>query len=1154
MRTGAVLSLLAGLLVSQPAEAVVPEIRPAVPLTEAQAVRQAAATGERVEVPGKTTETSRVLAEPDGSMTAELNAAPVRSRQGSEWVPIDTTLEFAPDGSVHPRAAADLTLSGGGAGSLARLGIDDDALTMSSPWSLPKPVLSGSTATYGEVLPGVDLVVEATREAFTYNVVVKNRAAAQNPALDTVRFPITKDGLNVRKDAEGRAEYIDSTGRLALIVGEALMWDSAGGPAGKAARSSASAVEGGPVGGAHVAEMDFHGTGEELTFRPDAAMMDSAQTVFPVVLDPVFKRQTRNAWAAAWQLYPTTSFFKTSHDLGVGYEGFEQHKIVRSWWQFDVSPFLGKKVLKADFRVYEVHSASCSARQVTVTRSGPISAATTWNKQPAAVADIATKSFAHGYTQSCPNAAEEFNVTSSLTTTLTGGGRTATFRLRATDETDEIAWKQFEPTYGQLDVSFISPPLAPDMVGLADPAVGCKPSTAVAYIGDLTPKFQARVRVSATETSARVYATWEVYNSAGTLVVNRSSGQDVPNTLMTNTVANALADQTTFHVRAKTVYPYTGGSLSSPWSGWCYFRTDSTIPPPPTVTAKYGTIALKDCGTEATCPDDTPYGGSVSFTFKGNAADVVKHVYHFQNARLPGESAGLTSTKGLVPPEEGWNTISVQSQDAAGHLSGVTEFTVNIKAQSGPIGSWSFNEGTGMTAADAAVAPAVPHALTLMGGATFDDVGRSGASLQTDGVNDYASNATTIVDTSKSFTISAWARVRNTTTQGVVAAAMGEHGSAFELYYSGNKWIFQRMVTDAVNPAIVKATSDDVALWGAWTHLAGVYDANAQKLQLYVNGRLQNAGNVAFTPIAWKATKAFTVGIGRYNDALVAPFFGTIDQVQLWQRALRTVDIQKVAAFMDPADPLGAQVSGLVGNWPLNSAYNSADQIWRTGEPVYTANLEIRGVADPAAAFVDDDERGRVLELAGNPGEQLNLARPVVDAGGSFTVAVWVKLSDPTKRSVIVRQGPTSGDRDTWRLEFEPTSTITGRWIFARGLSAPDPADPAKTEQIVISETDLDSPRDDWHLLIATYDAMADPDAEDGVVGRIALSVDRYRAADGAIDFHSALRTGATQLAAGRNGGQFGGRMDDLRMYAGVLTDERACEEFPEVGDCGTEG
>jgi hypothetical protein len=1143
--TAVAISLLTGLLSSPPVRSqAAPRGGAVLALTESQAISQAAVSGKRVEIPARTTETSRTFANPGGTLTTELNAAPVRARKGGKWVALDTTLEFAPDGSVRPKAAADLTLSGGGTGQLAKLVTEEGSLGMGAPWSLPRPTLSGSTSTYAEVLPGVDLVAEATREGFTYNLVVKTRAAAQNPALDSVRFPITKNGLTSHQGEQGRAEFLDKSGRLVLIVGEPLMWDSAGPATNKtAARSSAAAVAGGPVGGPHVAEMGFHQDDDALTFIPDSTMLDSAETVFPVVLDPVVKRQTRNAWTAVWQLYPTQSFFKTSHELGVGYEGFEQHKIVRSFWQFDVAPFLGKKVISADFRVYEVHSASCAARSVTVTRTGPISAATNWNNQPGGLTDVATRSFAHGYTQSCPNAAEEFDVTSSVGYTIGSGGRTLTFRLRASDETDEIAWKQFDPTFGQLDVTYISQPKVPALVAVADPAVGCKPSTAPAYIGDLTPKLQAQVLMSTTETSARLSAQWEVYNSAGALVVTRTSGTGAPGTLMTNILATNLADQTIFHFRARTLYPYTGGTLASAWSGWCYFHTDSTIPPPPTISVQYGGLKVDDCGTSLSCPDSTPYGAAVNYTFKAGAADVVKHLYRFQNSLGAGESAGNTSTKAIVPPEEGWNTIYVKSQDAAGHSSQEVEYTINIHVQSGPIGSWAFDDPTGATttAADAA-SPA--HPLTVAGAAVIDDVGRDGHSLQFDGVDDYASNAATVVDTSKSFTVSAWARVTNTTREGVVAAATGVHGSGFELYFSNNHWVFLRMATDVPAPALVRATSDDVALWGVWTHLTGVYDTVNKRMLLYVNGKLQTAGNVAYTYTAWKATGPFSVGRGRYNDAVAAPFTGMIDSVQLWQRALRPVDIAKVASFVDLEDPDGGQVAGLVARWPFDNAYNSADQVWRTSETVYAANMELRGIADPSTSIVLDEDRGSVLSLGGAQGAAVTLPRPVVDAGGSFSVAVWVKLADTSKKTVIVRQGSTTAD--SWRLEFEPTSSETGQWVFARGISG------SSTETKVVSATDLEYPKDDWHLLVATFDAIAAPDAASNPAGKIALAVDRIRADE--LDFSASIRTGSTQVGIGRGGEQLAGLVDDLRIYAGVVSDERVCQDFPEVGNCGTDG
>ncbi|WP_258053784.1 hypothetical protein [Streptomyces sp. Ru72] len=57
---------------------------------ESEASALAAKTGERVAVDAATTESSQVFANPDGTFTQEMNAAPVRARKDDgTWAPID---------------------------------------------------------------------------------------------------------------------------------------------------------------------------------------------------------------------------------------------------------------------------------------------------------------------------------------------------------------------------------------------------------------------------------------------------------------------------------------------------------------------------------------------------------------------------------------------------------------------------------------------------------------------------------------------------------------------------------------------------------------------------------------------------------------------------------------------------------------------------------------------------------------------------------------------------------------------------------------------------------------------------------------------------------------------------------------------------------
>ncbi|GAA2814447.1 hypothetical protein [Kribbella solani] len=105
----------------------------------------------------------------------------------------------------------------------------------------------------------MDLVLAATKDGFSYNLVVKTREAAANPALRSVNFPVTTRNLELRTTQPGRPAYVDRSGRQVLTVGEALMWDSAG-ASSKAKASVAAAVGEGPSGKAKRSLMQFGGT------------------------------------------------------------------------------------------------------------------------------------------------------------------------------------------------------------------------------------------------------------------------------------------------------------------------------------------------------------------------------------------------------------------------------------------------------------------------------------------------------------------------------------------------------------------------------------------------------------------------------------------------------------------------------------------------------------------------------------------------------------------------------------------------------------------------------------------------------------------------------------------------------------------------------
>ncbi|MFE4177574.1 hypothetical protein ACFRR7_36995 [Streptomyces sp. NPDC056909] len=131
---------------------------------ESEASALAAETGERVEVDTATTESSQVFANPDGTFTQEMNAAPVRARKDDgTWAPIDTTLVREADGSVRAEnTTAGLTFSGGGSGGgLVTLEDEEHELRFGWPTALPEPRLDGDTD--GDEWASIPIIITEAR-------------------------------------------------------------------------------------------------------------------------------------------------------------------------------------------------------------------------------------------------------------------------------------------------------------------------------------------------------------------------------------------------------------------------------------------------------------------------------------------------------------------------------------------------------------------------------------------------------------------------------------------------------------------------------------------------------------------------------------------------------------------------------------------------------------------------------------------------------------------------------------------------------------------------------------------------------------------------------------------------------------------------------
>uniref|UniRef100_UPI000539D917 LamG domain-containing protein n=1 Tax=Kitasatospora sp. MBT63 TaxID=1444768 RepID=UPI000539D917 len=167
--------------------------------------------------------------------------------------------------------------------------------------------------------------------------------------------------------------------------------------------------------------------------------------------------------------------------------------------------------------------------------------------------------------------------------------------------------------------------------------------------------------------------------------------------------------------------------------------------------------------------------------------------------------------------------------------------------------------------------------------------GHSGSTLVLHGSADgYGQSAGPVVDTGRSFTVSAM--VRNNAPTGGRAVVTQGSDSYYSFYLgrdywdSHNQWVFKvQTAAGAQDNTTYQAFSRGSATTGQWTLLTGVYDAATKKIQLYVDGQLANT-----TPVTgiWQAGGPLQIGRVRYKSAWTDFWDGAIGDVQVWDRAL----------------------------------------------------------------------------------------------------------------------------------------------------------------------------------------------------------------------------------------------------------------------------
>ncbi len=215
---------------------------------------------------------------------------------------------------------------------------------------------------------------------------------------------------------------------------------------------------------------------------------------------------------------------------------------------------------------------------------------------------------------------------------------------------------------------------------------------------------------------------------------------------------------------------------------------------------------------------------------------------------------------------------------------------------------YACDEGAGGTIADVS-----GNGLTgtLVSGASWSGAGRYGAGLSLNGSSAYVDLGNpALLQLTGSMTVSAWVNAAGTPADDGQIVAKSTDASGWQLKSSPDTGphTFGIAVSGGPGPQ-VQRYSATVRTLNTWYHVAGVYNATARTLDIYVNGVLDNGVLIGTVP-ASQVNSPVNVNVGRRTGGY--HFNGLIDEVRITDRALTPAEIQ--AAMNTPLGAGGAVV------------------------------------------------------------------------------------------------------------------------------------------------------------------------------------------------------------------------------------------------------
>jgi RHS repeat-associated protein len=617
------------------------------------ALQQARASQRPVIIKDQTTKTTTVFANPNQTMTATVGDGPVQepdSNSPTGFSPIDLKLGEEISGWWSPRRSdAHVEFSDGVGATAVDMAIAKHTFAMKWAGPLPKPVISGDTATYNDVSPGVNLVLQALTSGYDLRIVLTKQPAAAT----TFRLPLALGGLAASLDSRGGLT-LKNNGKVVAAAQQPLMYDATTDEAG----DPANVVPFSP-------SLDSKGA---LVVTPKDSFLSAPTTKYPVTIDPAVNLSatidTFVNSASPTTTYAGSTLLKAGKSSAEGPD--------RSLLQFGTTFLEGSDIFSASLNLYESSAPSCTANGLQVWDvSSTWGSSVNWNTQPAMSAEWASGNTNAGGGTGCPASYVSLSTGGSGSNTLTtlvqdwalGTKTNDGLMVVASNETSTSYFKKFSSNEAGSNAPYLAVnyDFGPGVSGGRLPNDG-------AFVPTTRPTLQGTFFDLDAGTVGQIQ--YELDTSGGT-VIDTQLGSSVPSGSTSSwqvPAADGLVNGTTYKWRARGY----DGILYGLWTGYRTFTVDTTAPGTPVITS-------------STHPDPAQWYSATSFSASWPAvSDSTSGVAGYavkvdQNlGTIPSGALQTALTYSKTVGYSGIWYLHVRAEDNAGNWGSTATFEFNV--------------------------------------------------------------------------------------------------------------------------------------------------------------------------------------------------------------------------------------------------------------------------------------------------------------------------------------------------------------------------------------------------------------------------------------------------------------------------------------------